>query len=514
MRKVLNVALVGSFVAAALLQVAPPVYTQARGAAQARPPAAAGSNPALDWPTFGGSVARTSGSTAPTRIDASNVGSLVRQQVTIDGIVDASVIYLHGAQVSGAAHDVFFATTRFGVTMAIDATSGATLWRFVPPGFDATTAPREITNTTPTADANRQFLYATSSDGNVVKLAIADGKPVWTTSITKLPSKEKIASPVTVYQGHVFAATAGFVGDAPPYQGHVAVLDAGTGQIQHVWNSLCSDRHEIIDPASCTATRSAIWGRAGVIVDTATGNLFISTGNGPWDGQTSWGDATIELNENATEMLGNWTTTNNEDLQRRDLDIGSTSPVLLGDGYIAQGGKDGTIRLLTLDVMKGTAPHRGGELQVVETPSKAQLLTAPATIRVNGTLWMFAADRGGTAAWTFGGDHLLKEMWKNTNGGTSPVVAGGLLYVYDPGATGGIGFGGRGGAAAAPAPPMPTGALHVYDAATGKLITTLECGAGHWNSPIVVDGRIALPEGTANNRDTAAKGILNIWHLP
>jgi hypothetical protein len=57
-------------------------------------------------------------------------------------------------------------------------------------------------------------------------------------------------------------------------------------------------------------------------------------------------------------------------------------------------------------------------------------------------------------------------------------------------------------------------ALRVYDAATGKLITTLECGAGHWNSPIVVDGRIALPEGTANNRDTAARGILNIWHLP
>src|ERR1700684_3120443 len=125
MRKVLLVPLV----AVALFQFAPRVFTQARGAAPARPAPTTwpvSPNPALDWPTFGGSVARTSGSAAPTRIDASNVGTLVRQQVTVDGIVDASVIYLHGAQVAGAAHDVFFATTRFGVTMAIDATSGAT----------------------------------------------------------------------------------------------------------------------------------------------------------------------------------------------------------------------------------------------------------------------------------------------------------------------------------------------------------------------------------------------------
>ena len=384
--------------------------------------------------------------------------------------------------------------------------------------FDPAATPREITNTTPTADPNRQFIYTASSDGKIVKLAIADGTVAWSTSITKLPMREKVASPLTYYQGHIFAATAGYVGDAPPYQGHVAVLDAGTGQIQHVWNSLCSDRHEIIDPTTCTATRSAIWGRAGVVIDQMTGNIFISTGNGPWDGQTSWGDASIELNENATAMLGNWTTTNNEDLQRRDLDIGSTSPVLLGDGYIAQGGKDGTIRLLTLDLMKGTTPHRGGELQVVPTPSGAQLLTAPALLKAGGTTWMFAADRGGTAAWTFGSDHQLKEAWKNTNGGTSPIVAGGLLYVYDPGATGGIGFGGRaapgGAAAGAPRTPAPGGHLRVYEAQTGRLVTTLKCGAGHWNSPIVVDGRVVLPEGSANNRDTTAKGVINVWSLP
>ncbi|HEX4347371.1 MAG TPA: PQQ-binding-like beta-propeller repeat protein [Vicinamibacterales bacterium] len=503
MRTLLSVVAAGALLALS----AGPTFAQARNASPSRPPATS-----ADWPVFGGDVAHTNVNPAPSPMNASNAASLVRRQITVDGIIDASVIYLKGVTVGGSAHDTLFATTRYGETMAVDVKSGAILWKFDAPGFDATATPREITNTTPVADPNRQSIYTATSDGKVVKLSIANGSAQWSTSITKLAQREKIASPLTYYQGHIFAATAGYVGDAPPYQGHIVLLDAGSGQMQHVWNSLCSDRHEIIDPTSCTATRSAIWGRAGVVIDPANGHLFVSTGNGPWDGQTSWGDATIELNENATEILGNWTTTNNEELQRRDLDIGSTSPVLLGDGYIAQGGKDGTIRLLTLDVLKGTAPHRGGELQVVETPSKAQLLTAPAVLKVNGTTWMFAADRGATAAWTFGADHQLKEAWKDAKGGTSPTIAGGLLFVYDPGATGGIGAG-RAGAAGAPAAP-PMGALRVYEATTGKLVATLECGAGHWNSPIVADGRVILPEGSANNRDTAAKGTINVWTLP
>jgi hypothetical protein len=43
-------------------------------------------------------------------------------------------------------------------------------------------------------------------------------------------------------------------------------------------------------------------------------------------------------------------------------------------------------------------------------------------------------------------------------------------------------------------------------------VTTLASGGGHWNSPIVVDGRVALPEGDANRHETT--GVLDIWRLP
>jgi len=244
----------------------------------------------------------------------------------------------------------------------------------------------------------------------------------------------------------------------------------------------------LIGPNSCSDTRSAIWGRAGAVIDPATGNIFVATGNGPYDGKTNWSDSTIELNPDATQMLGDYTPEDNAELNDRDLDIGSTSPVLLGGDIVAQGGKDGLIRLLSIKGIAEPGPHAGGELQTVSTPSGARLITAPAVWRDGAETWMFAADNGGTAAWTFQGGKLVPQ-WKNSNGGTSPVVAGGLLFVYDP-----------------------QGGLRVYDPRKGNQIADLESGSGHWNSPIVVDGKIALPEGNANK--LASTGVLDIWCVP
>src|SRR3984957_14523783 len=93
-----------------------------------------------DWPTFGGSNARTNANPAATRITAANVGSMVRQQVTISAPIDAGLIYLAGVQVNGASHDVYFGTTNVGRTVAIDANAGTVLWEYAPPGFDEAAA--------------------------------------------------------------------------------------------------------------------------------------------------------------------------------------------------------------------------------------------------------------------------------------------------------------------------------------------------------------------------------------
>ena len=446
-------------------------------------PASAG-----DWTQFGWDVASSGASTDPTGITIANAATLQRHQVALDGTVDAAAIYLHGIEVKGAQHDVFFVTTTYGKTIAIDADQGSVLWEYTPAKLAAWQGSRQITNSTPAADPDRNHLYAAAPDGTIQKLAVADGHVLWTTAITQLPAREKIASPLREFRGRIVAVTTGYIGDAPPYQGHVAILDAQTGALVHVWNSLCSDRPGLLKPSACPSVQSGIWGRAGAVIDSATGDIFLATGNGPYDGKTDWGDATIELDADATRMLANFTPANNSELDARDLDVGSTSPVLLGGGLVAQGGKDQQIRLLDLRDIAGPSPHRGHERQTLSTPSGGRLFTAPAVWHHDGTTWMFAADGGGTAAWTIAGGKLV-ESWKNGNGGTSPVIAGDLLYVYDP-----------------------KGGLRIYEPTNGNQIADLETGPGHWNSPIVVDGKIALPEGNANQH--ASSGVLDIWSLP
>jgi WD40 repeat protein len=443
---------------------------------------------AQSWPMFGGDVQSTSANPQPSGITADNVRRLRRRQVELDGLVDASAIYLHGASIRGARHNAALVTTSYGKTVALDADSGVVLWEYTPASYQRLAGTRQFTNSTPVADPDGQSIYAASPDGYIEKLAISDGRLLWRTAITKLPLREKMDSPLKFYRDRLIAVTAGYIGDHPPYQGHVVVLDAASGRVLHVWNSLCSNRAGLMQPSSCSQSGSAIWGRAGAVLEPGNGRILIATGNGDWNGTTDWGDSVVELTPAATQILGNYTPVDTGDLDDSDLDLGSASPVWLGGDLVAQGGKDGRIRLLSRQQIAGTAPHKGRELQVVATPSGTDLFGQPAVWQHDGQTWMFAADGGGTAAWQVRSGRL-REEWRNETGGTSPFEADGLLFVY-----------------------APDGGLNVYEASSGRRIATLPCGAGHWNSPIVVDGKIILPEGNANSR--AARGVLDIWTAP
>ena len=98
----------------------------------------------------------------------------------------------------------------------------------------------------------------------------------------------------------------------------------------------------------------------------------------------------------------------------------------------------------------------------------------------------FVADGNGTGAYVMRRGRLY-QAWQNGTSGTSPVMAGGLLYVYDPSA----------------------GGIYVYRPASPHPIAKLPGASGHWNSPIVVDGHVVEPEGNAN--DHSLSGTLEIF---
>jgi hypothetical protein len=445
-----------------------------------------------DWTRFGYDGGRSNSGPQATGITAANVRMLRRQQVRLDGTVDSSPIYLRGARVGGRTRDVFVVTTTYGKTLTIDAASGRILWRFTPPGYDSWAGSAQITNATPVADPGRRFVYAVSPDGRIHKLAVSTGREAagWPVTITRDPTHEKIAPALNLSRGLVLAATGGYIGDAPPYQGHVVAIDSATGRIVNIWNSLCSDRRTLLQPSTCPESDSAIWGRSGVVVDPATGNLLVATGNAKWDGRTYWGDSVLILSPNAGRLLQNWTPTDQQALNEGDVDLGSTSPALLGSGLAVQGGKDAKLRLLDLRRLNGkggAGPVLGGELQTEDAPGGAGLFSAPAVWRSGGRTWLFVSTFSATGAWVVRG-RKLAGRWLVRTAGTSPIVAGGLLYIYNP-----------------------DGGLNVYLPTSGKRIATLPAGPGHWNSPIVTDGRIALPEGNANDHETS--GVLDIFRL-
>ena len=154
------------------------------------------------------------------------------------------------------------------------------------------------------------------------------------------------------------------------------------------------------------------------------------------------------------------------------------------------------MRVLSLSRLDGHAPsvpnRLGGEVQRLPLPGGGELFTAPAVWTTTGGehqsshTTVFVGAEHGTAAYSLIGGRL-HLVWENDNPGTSPVLAGGLLYVYDPSG----------------------GGIYVYRPRSAHPIAKLPGSPGHWNSPIVVDGHVVEPEGNAN--DHTLTGALELF---
>lgn len=471
----------------------------------AAPPAA---RPAAVWGAFGYDAAGSSDGPATTGITAANLAQLTPQVITLPGTVDSSPLYLRHVIVRGKPHDVYVVDTAYGRTLAIDAATGAILWQFVPQGISSWEGSLEITTSSPVVDPSLTYVYTASPEGKIHKLQLANGHEVrgrWPVTVTFDPTKEKISSSLEVYGPYVLAALAGLsekIGLPYPRVGHLVEIDRQTGTVAHVFNSECSTRTTIIAASTCPEPEAGIWGRIPATVD-PSGNLLVATADGAWNGRTYWGDSVLELSPTLT-LLQSYTPSNQAQLAAGDLDLGSTAPVLLTPHVVLQVGKDGVIRLLNLDKLNGrthvAGPFLGGEISTAKAPAGGPVRTQPAVWKRPGHApWVFVANDFGIEAFELAltpKPHLVLQ-WTDSRAGSSPVLAGGLLYAYN----------------------VDEGGLSVYnpDPPTGtelpnEPLLTLSIPRGHWNSPVIADGRIALGAGNAN--DHATTGSFFIWSLP
>lgn len=437
------------------------------------------------WIRFGFDIERSGVNPNDTQLTTTNVQRLHQLwRTSLPGLGDSTPVMLPNLRfANGKSRDVLYLTTTDGQLVAVDATNGEILWT------RATHGNSQLTKSSPVVDPSTQTVYSYGLDGYLHQYDAITGKEdrsnPWPVQITKMPATEKESSSLNLANGWIYVVTSGYLGDAPPYQGHVIAINEQTGA-SHVFNSLCSSKHFLLANGDCEQQRSGIWARAGVVVDPQTNAIYAVTGNGRFDanqGGDNYGDTILKLTPDATKLLDSYTPANYQELEAQDRDLSSTAPALLprtkGSDtplLMVQGGKDGKLRLVNRADLsgKGGSGHVGGEVQTLDSAG-CDTFTQPAVwTDEKGKVWVFVAGTCGFVAYNIvtdqAGKSRLKLAWNTDDQTTSPVVAGGVIFAAS------------------------SGRMMALDPQTGKRLWVAAIGDVHWESPIVVGDKVYVTD--------------------
>ena len=503
-----------------------------------------------DWLQFGYDAQHSGNNPMESMITAANVATLaLKQQVALPAPADGAPVYLSGVTTANGTQDLVFVETTMADLYALDAQTLQTVWMKSHPHAGTCTSSNGgpcYTTSEPAIDPNRMFVYAYGLDGLVHKHAVGDGSEVttggWPEVASLKPNLEKGSSALAVAAAKngsfLYAAAAGYPGDAGDYQGHVTTINLGDGS-QKVMNVLCSNMFAHFmaggSPDCANTTQAAVWARGGVLYFPGNDRIYFATGNGAYDAANhDWGDSVMAANADGSGDVNGpldvWTPSDEAALNSADADVGSTGPALVpvpaGSKYphialqgnkVPQGSNAGPIRLINLDDLSGMGGpgHLGGELFKMDVPQGNEILTQPA-VWVNPadqTTWIFIADDNGISGLKLvpdGGTTTPSLMtgWMKTTGGTSPVVANGVLYYAGNGA-------GRGGNNNVYALDPTTGNV-LWMAQVKPLSGTTAVGGIHWESVIVAHGAVYIPSEHGNTGGGVGDGTgtLSRFTLP
>jgi outer membrane protein assembly factor BamB len=482
---------------------------------------------ACTWPQFGYDAGHRSQNAQERTINVGNAGGLhPLWRVSLNPFVDGSPAYASPVPVAGEIKGLVIVTSRGGDLIAFDVANGAQVWKVTfGPGSCRINNGATICYTTssPVVDMRRGFAYTYGLDGYVHRVALATGVEDrtggWPQLVTTKSYDEKGSSALSMATDrsgatYLYMTTAGYPGDRGDYQGHLVAINLDSGE-QRVYNTLCADRpvHFVASPGTpdCVEKQSGVWARAGTIYDADNDRLYISSGNGDFTPASHhWGDTVMALHPDGTganamgDPLDTYTPANYATLQLLDQDLGSTLPAILppipGSRIAHVGlmsGKDAKLRLLDLDNLSGqgvigrTGGELGGAGGIINVPQGGVVLTqiVPWTDPADGTVWAIVANNSGTSAVRVeagadGTPRLGAVRWRIAGASTTPVIANGVLYLQ----------GAR--------------TIGAYNPATGaRLWSDNTLAAMHWQSPIVVSGRLFVADGTSGTGQLVAYGV-------
>ncbi len=340
----------------------------------------------------------------PADVNSTNFGKLFTDNV--DGQVYAQPLYVESLKMAGGMHNVIFVGTENNSVYAFDAdTRGITYWHInlgAPYVSSCTDLQPVIGITgTPVIDLSSGTLY--------VDTKLAAGPAQKLHALDLATGREKFGGPVTI-------AAPDFSADVEHQRAGLLLLD---GVVYVCFGSHCDQGtyHGFVLGYSATnlaqvcsydvtptGSEGSVWSGGMAPAADSSGNIYIMTSNGTFDGSTNFGESMVKLNGRL--LVQDYATPTNWDLMNMaDQDFGAGGPVLLPTHYAVGMGKDGNIYLADVNHMG----HVGNFTQVFQAESQGDTVgPSPVYWRGPSRQYIFALHSNSqTKSFEFTGMHII-----------------------------------------------------------------------------------------------------------
>lgn len=263
-----------------------------------------------DWLTYLFNNARSSFNKSETTITHLTAPQLKVHWTYHDpaaGIISVQPVEANGLIYWGSWNDGIEHATMLNGTQAWGANVG------VSPPANCGTHTLGVASTATIATENiggtsKSVLYVGGGDVNFYALNALTGAQIWKTQLGTKPDFFIWSSPA-VYKGSVYIGLASR-GDCPLVQGQLIQMNAVTGQIQHIFNTV---------PNGCTG--ASVWGSP--TIDAQAGTIYFVTGNGGGCGSNEpYAVAIVEVRASDLSLVGSWQVPSNQ--IGTDSDFGTT----------------------------------------------------------------------------------------------------------------------------------------------------------------------------------------------
>jgi len=252
--------------------------------------AASQSGSGSDWLTYGHDPQRSGNAAGESVITTTSAKNLaLKWSAGLDGKVTAQPLFVSATVVGGQTRDVVVAATAANSVYALDAATGAQLWRknfgpssgseVIPGGFGV--------SATPVIDRSRGLIYAVSDDGQLRTLNLADGTeaspavPIVVDGITSTVLNNTTTNMVwgglNLVGGSLYISTASDGNDTNPWWGRILRIDvSGATPVLTGW-------FKVVPSIAMPNGGGGIWGYGGVSAD-SSGRIFAATAadSKPW----------------------------------------------------------------------------------------------------------------------------------------------------------------------------------------------------------------------------------------